>query len=224
MQVASDLKIRQQTTGLGPSALNHLKSDVSYFKVSQISPTKRDGGETTNNRDLNPSELNANFTASLPRRYDGQSLILYNGAQGESPTKGGVMQAKSRDNLKASAREGPLDRSNSGNLTKRRAQKQMQSFDLSNHNQIRNRKNVLAKTKNQLIEMMSPTSNTLNEPELLRNSTIPESSIGNQASEVPKGSSASFPMIGGPNTNPIRFGEVGLAETIGTNSPIPEKS
>lgn len=108
---------------MGPSALNTLNNDVSYFKVSQISPSKRDGGDTANNRDFNPSEMNANFTASLPRRYDGQSLILYNGGvpESQSPVKGAIMQARSRDNLKVSAREGAIDRSNSGNLTKRKA-------------------------------------------------------------------------------------------------------
>jgi hypothetical protein len=96
--LSSELKIREPiqntnntNTGIGASALNDINyKDASYFQVKQLSPEKKNPiyfnneGDMTGtgvNRDQIPSDLNnVNFTAaSLARRYDGQSLIMYNG-------------------------------------------------------------------------------------------------------------------------------------------------
>jgi hypothetical protein len=85
----------------------------------------------------------------------------------------------------------------------------MQSFETAGKN-MKNRKNVLAKTKNQVIDMTG-------ENPYLRNSTVPDSSNGDLGSVLPPG--GSFPNLSPQKGNHIKFGEVGLGDTIVNNSP-----
>lgn len=73
--------------------------------------------------------------------------------------------------------------------------------------------NVLAKTKNQVIEMGKPIEEG--------DYTIPDSSNGDLNSTMPRGTS--FPNLN-RGTNAIKFGEVGIVETQASNSPMLTKN